>query len=73
MKTADLALVLLEKALDWPFLFFILILLAVWRFRKEISERIKGITEVEVSKGKVIQGDSGGGTRFAWQSPQVVG
>jgi hypothetical protein len=39
------------KLLDWPFLFFILILSALIKFRSEVSEWMKRVNEVKITRG----------------------
>ena len=50
--TTELVTIIVEKLLDWPFLFFILMIFVVFRFRPEISSWIKRIKEFEIGDGK---------------------
>lgn len=53
MSEGNLTNTMASKILDWPFLFFVLVLLILYKFRVEISLWMRGVTEFEISKGTI--------------------
>lgn len=53
MSDPNLANTIVSKLLDWPFLFFVLVLGAIFRFRAEIATWVGRVSEVELGDGKL--------------------
>jgi hypothetical protein len=53
MADGNVTTTIITKLLDWPFLFFLIVVAAFLKFRAELGPWLKRLTEVEVSSSKL--------------------